>query len=127
MRRIGKFACYPLRMKSFNRSILVLVVATGLCANIFAQGDAPTKPASGVVAGTHVEIKQDGAANGEVRKAKGVMVFKEGSGTQAATAAANPADTIDPKAKAIYDASVAAAKKVTSFDGVRRGIAARLW
>ena len=118
MRRIGKFACYPLRMKSFNRSILVLVVATGLCANIFAQGDAPTKPASGVVAGTHVEIKQDGAANGEVRKAKGVMVFKEGSGTQAATAAANPADTIDPKAKAIYDASVVAAKKVTSFDGV---------
>ena len=118
MRRIGKFACYPLRMKSFNRSIHVLVVATGLCANIFAQGDAPTKPASGVVAGTHVEIKQDGAANGEVRKAKGVMVFKEGSGTQAATAAANPADTIDPKAKAIYDASVAAAKKVTSFDGV---------
>ena len=118
MRRIGKFACYPLRMKSFNRSIFILVVATSLCTNAFAQGDAPTKPASGVVAGTHVEIKQDGAANGEVRKAKGVMVFKEGSGTQAATAAANPADTIDPKAKAIYDASVAAAKKVTSFDGV---------
>ena len=31
---------------------------------------------------------------------------------------ASPADTIDPKAKAIYDASIAAAKKVTSFDAV---------
>jgi thiol-disulfide isomerase/thioredoxin len=105
-------------MKSFNRSIFSLVVATGICANVFAQDTAPTKPASSVVAGTHVEIKQDGAAGGEPRKVKGVMVFKEGSGAPTATAAANPADTIDPKAKAIYDASVAAAKKVTSFDGV---------
>ena len=31
---------------------------------------------------------------------------------------ASPADTIDPKAKSIYDASIAAAKKVTSFDAV---------
>ena len=31
---------------------------------------------------------------------------------------ASTADTIDPKAKAIYDASIAAAKKVTSFDAV---------
>ncbi len=111
-------AAILVRMKSFNRSIFILVVATGICANVFAQDTAPTKPASGVVAGTHVEIKQDGAAGGEPRKVKGVMVFKEGSGAPTATAAANPADTIDPKAKAIYDASVAAAKKVTSFDGV---------
>ena len=110
-------AAILMRMKSFNRSIFILVVATGLCTNVFAQGDSPTKPTSSVVAGTHVEIKQDGAAGGEARKVKGVMVFKEGSGTPAAKAAANPADSIDPKAKAIYDASVAAAKKVTSFDG----------
>ena len=96
----------------------MFIVVTGICANVFAQDTAPTKPASGVVAGTHVEIKQDGAAGGEPRKVKGVMVFKEGSGAPTATTAANPADTIDPKAKAIYDASVAAAKKVTSFDGV---------
>ena len=130
MRRIGKFACYPLRMKSFNRSIFCLVVATGICANIFAQDTAPTKPASGVATGTavqtpvaspnatQVEITQDGAAGGEASKTKKVMVFKDESGTPAAKADANPADTIDPKAKAIYDASVAAAKKVTSFDGV---------
>ena len=130
MRRIGKFACYPLRMKSFNRSIFCLVVATGICANIFAQDTAPTKPASGVATGTavqtpvaspnatQVEITQDGAAGGEADKTKKVMVFKDASGTPAAKADANPADTIDPKAKAIYDASVAAAKKVTSFDGV---------
>ena len=31
---------------------------------------------------------------------------------------ASPADTIDPKAKSIYEASIAAAKKVTSFDAV---------
>ena len=110
-------AAILMRMKSFNRSIFILVVATSLCTNVFAQGDSPTKPTSSVVAGTHVEIKQDGAAGGEARKVKGVMVFKEGSGTPAAKAAANPADSIDPKAKAIYDASVAAAKKVTSFDG----------
>ena len=130
MRRIGKFACYPLRMKSFNRSIFCLVVATGICANVFAQDTAPTKPASGVATGTavqtpvaspnatQVEITQDGAAGGEASKTKKVMVFKDESGTPAAKADANPADTIDPKAKAIYDASVAAAKKVTSFDGV---------
>ncbi len=130
MRRIGKFACYPLRMKSFNRSIFVLVVATGICANVFAQDTAQTKPASGVATGTavqtpaaspnatQVEMTQDGATDGQARKTKRVMVFKEGSGTPAAKAVANPADTIDPKAKAIYDASVAAAKKVTSFDGV---------
>ena len=130
MRRIGKFACYPLRMKSFNRSIFCLVVATGICANVFAQDTAPTKPASGVATGTavqtpvaspnatQVEITQDGAAGGEASKTKKVMVFNDESGTPAAKADANPADTIDPKAKAIYDASVAAAKKVTSFDGV---------
>ena len=117
-------------MKSFNQSIFCLVVATGICANVFAQDTAPTKPASGVATGTavqtpvaspnatQVEIKQDGAAGGEVRKAKKVMVFKDGSSASAAKADANPADTIDPKAKAIYDASVAAAKKVTSFDGI---------
>ena len=105
-------------MKSFNRSIFGLVVATSLCAQVFAQGAAPTKPASGVAVGTHVEIINDGAAGGEASKTKKVMVFKDASGTPAAKADANPADTIDPKAKAIYDASVAAAKKVTSFDGV---------
>ena len=42
-----------------------------------------------------------------------VKAVKDASGTAAAKA-----DTIDPKAKAIYDASVAAAKKVTSFDGI---------
>ena len=31
---------------------------------------------------------------------------------------ASTADTIDPKAKSIYDASIAAAKKVTTFDAV---------
>ena len=105
-------------MKSFNRSIFGLVVATSLCAQVFAQGAAPTKPASGVAVGTHVEIINDGAAGGEASKTKKVMVFKDASGTPAAKADANPADTIDPKAKAIYDASVAASKKVTSFDGV---------
>ena len=111
-------AAILVRMKSFNRSIFGLVVATSLCAQVFAQGAAPTKPASGVAVGTHVEIINDGAAGGEASKTKKVMVFKDASGTPAAKADANPADTIDPKAKAIYDASVAAAKKVTSFDGV---------
>ena len=105
-------------MKSFNQSIIGLVVATSLCAQVFAQAATPTKPASGVAAGTHVEITNDGAASGEASKTKKVMVFKDASGTPAAKADANPTDTIDPKAKAIYDASVAAAKKVTSFDGV---------
>ncbi len=111
-------AAILVRMKSFNQSIFGLVVATSLCAQVFAQGAAPTKPASGVAVGTHVEIINDGAAGGEASKTKKVMVFKDASGTPAAKADANPADTIDPKAKAIYDASVAAAKKVTSFDGV---------
>ena len=111
-------AAILVRMKSFNQSIFVLVVATGLCANVFAQDTAQTKPASGVAVGTHVVITNDGAAGGEASKTKKVMVFKDASGTPAAKADANPADTIDPKAKAIYDASVAAAKKVTSFDGV---------
>ena len=105
-------------MKSFNQSILVLVVTTGLCVNVFAQDTAQTKSASGVAVGTHVVITNDGAAASEPSKAKKVMVFKDASGTPAAKADANPADTIDPKAKAIYDASVAAAKKVDSFDGV---------
>ena len=105
-------------MKSFNQSILVLVVTAGLCVNVFAQDTAQTKPASGVAVGTHVVITNDGAAASEPSKAKKVMVFKDASGTPAAKADANPADTIDPKAKAIYDASVAAAKKVDSFDGV---------
>ena len=111
-------AAILVRMKSFNQSIIGLVVATSLCAQVFAQAATPTKPASGVAAGTHVEITNDGAASGEASKTKKVMVFKDASGTPAAKADANPADTIDPKAKAIYDASVAAAKKVTSFDGV---------
>ena len=111
-------AAILVRMKSFNQSIFGLVVAISLCAQVFAQGAAPTKPASGVAVGTHVEITNDGAASGEASKTKKVMVFKDASGTPAAKADANPADTIDPKAKAIYDASVAAAKKVTSFDGV---------
>ena len=111
-------AAILVRMKSFNQSIFGLVVATSLCAQVFAQAAAPTKPASGVAVGTHVEIINDGAAGGEASKTKKVMVFKDASGTPAAKADANPADTIDPKAKAIYDASVAAAKKVTSFDGV---------
>ena len=111
-------AAILVRMKSFNQSIFGLVVATSLCAQVFAQAAAPTKPASGVAVGTHVEITNDGAAGGEASKTKKVMVFKDASGTPAAKADANPADTIDPKAKAIYDASVAAAKKVTSFDGV---------
>ena len=105
-------------MKSFNQSILVLVVTTGLCVNVFAQDTAQTKSASGVAVGTHVVITNDGAAASEPSKAKKVMVFKDASGTPAAKADANPADTIDPKAKAIYDASVAAAKKVDSFDVV---------
>ena len=111
-------AAILVRMKSFNQSIIGLVVATSLCAQVFAQAAAPTKPASGVAVGTHVDITNDGAAGGEASKTKKVMVFKDASGTPAAKADANPADTIDPKAKAIYDASVAAAKKVTSFDGV---------
>ncbi len=105
-------------MKSFNQSIFVLIVATGLCANVFAQDTAQTKPASGVAVGTHVVITNDGAAASEPSKAKKVMVFKDASGTPAAKADANPGDTIDPKAKAIYDASIASAKKVASFDGV---------
>ena len=111
-------AAILVRMKSFNQSIIGLVVATSLCAQVFAQAAAPTKPASGVAVGTHVDITNDGTSGGEASKTKKVMVFKDASGTPAAKADANPADTIDPKAKAIYDASVAAAKKVTSFDGV---------
>ena len=49
---------------------------------------------------TQVEITQDGAAGGEASKARKVMVFKDASGTPATKADANPADTIDPKAKA---------------------------
>ena len=79
-------------MKSFNQSIFVLVVATGLCVNVFAQDTAQTKPASGVAVGTHVEITNDGTAGGEASKTKKVMVFKDASGTPAAKADANLAD-----------------------------------
>ena len=114
MRRLGNFACYPLRMKSFLQSFSCGAFVACMCASALAQDAKPTA-AQGAPTAMQVEITQDGKA-GQMndKEPKKVMAFRNTSGA----GKANPADTIDPKAKVIYDASVAAAKKVTSFDGV---------
>ncbi len=117
MSHFGKYARYSVGMKLFIQSFLCGIAAIFICARAWAQDAKPTT-AQGAPTSTQVEITQDGAANGEASKTKGRVVFKDASGTPAAKADANPADTIDPKAKAVYDASVAAATKVTSFDAV---------
>ena len=114
MRRLSKFACYPLRMKPFLQSFACGAFIACMCASALAQDAKPTA-AQGAPTAMQVEITQDGKA-GQMndKEPKKVMAFRNTSGA----GKANPADTIDPKAKVIYDASVAAAKKVASFDGV---------
>ena len=101
-------------MKSFLQSFTCGAFVACICASALAQDVKPTA-AQGAPTAMQVEITQDGKA-GQMndKEPKKVMAFRNTSGA----GKANPADTIDPKAKVIYDASVAAAKKVTSFDGV---------
>ena len=102
------------RMKSFLQSFTCGAFVACICASALAQDAKPTA-AQGSPTAMQVEITQDDKA-GQMndKEPKKVMAFRNTSGA----GKANPADTIDPKAKAIYDASVAAAKKVASFDGV---------
>ena len=102
------------RMKSFLQSFTCGAFVACICASALAQDVKPTA-AQGAPTAMQVEITQDGKAGQmNAKEPKKVMAFRNTSGA----GKANPADTIDPKAKTIYDASIAAAKKVASFDGV---------
>ena len=101
-------------MKSFLQSFTCGAFVACICASALAQDVKPTA-AQGAPTAMQVEITQDGKAGQmNAKEPKKVMAFRNTSGA----GKANPADTIDPKAKTIYDASIAAAKKVASFDGV---------